>query len=126
VRFLLDECISARLGITLADAGHEVVHVAACGLAGHVDDEVLAAAREERRVLVSADTDFGVLLVKQSLTLPSLVLCRQGNRSPEHQAATLLGNLDEVIEDLEARSWSSPTAASASADFRWNEPSGLI
>lgn len=102
MRFLLDECISARLGPILAEGGHEVVHVAACGLAGHVDDEVLTAAREERRVLVSADTDFGELLVKQALSLPSLVLFRQGNRSPEHQAATLLGNLAEVIEDLEA------------------------
>lgn len=43
----------------LADAGHDAVHVTALGLAGHIDDEVLAAARRERRVLVSADTDFG-------------------------------------------------------------------
>lgn len=102
MRFLLDECISARLTAILADAGHDAVHVTTCGLAGRIDDEVLAAARGERRVLVSADTDFGELLVRQSLTLPSLVLFRQGNRSPEHQAATLLGNLAELIEDLEA------------------------
>jgi predicted nuclease of predicted toxin-antitoxin system len=90
VRFLLDECISARLAPLLADAGHDAVHDSERDLAGCVDDEVLTAAREEGRVLVSADTDFGELLAKQGLALPSLVLLRQGNRRPEHQAATLL------------------------------------
>jgi predicted nuclease of predicted toxin-antitoxin system len=102
VRFLLDECISARLAPLVAKAGHDVVHVSDRGLAGHVDQEVLAAARDEERVLVSADTDFGELLAKQGLPLPSLVLFRQGNRGPEHQAATLLDNLDYVAEDLTA------------------------
>lgn len=70
---------------------------------GHIDEEVLAAARGERRVLVSADTDFGERLAKQGLLLPSsLVLLRQGNRSAEHHVATLLGNLAEVRDDLEA------------------------
>lgn len=63
---------------------------------------MLTAARDEGRVLVSADTDFGELLAKQGLALPSLVLFRQGNRRPEHQAMTLLGNLEEVAEDLGA------------------------
>ena len=104
MRFLLDECISTRLAPLLIDAGHDVVHVSDRDLSGHVDDEVLAAARDEERVLVSADTDFGELLVRGGMALPSLVLFRQGNRGPEHQAATLLSNLDEVVEDLEAGS----------------------
>lgn len=102
MRFLLDECISARLAPLVADAGHDVVHVSDRGLTGHVDEEVLAAARQEDRVLVSADTDFGELLARGGLSLPSLVLFRQGNRSPEHQATILLSNLDEVAEDLDA------------------------
>lgn len=81
---------------------HDVVHISDRDLAGHVDDEVLAAARDEGRVLLSADTDFGELLARQGLALQSLVLFRQGNRGPEHQAVTLLGNLDEVAEDLNA------------------------
>lgn len=102
MRFLLDECLSARLAPLVAEAGHDVVHVSDRGLTGHVDEEVLAAARDEERVLVSADTDFGEMLAKGRLTLPSLVLFRQGNRGPEHQAATLLNNLDYVSEDLTA------------------------
>lgn len=102
MKFLLDECISTRLVSLLADAGHDVIHVSDRHLAGHVDDQMLAAARDEERVLISADTDFGELLRKQGLALPSLVLFRQGNRGPEHQAMTLLGNLEEVAEDLNA------------------------
>lgn len=100
MRFLLDECISTRLAPMLAGAGHDVAHVSERELAGHVDDEVLRAARAEGRVFVSADTDFGELLARQDVALPSLVLFRQGNRGPEHQATTLLGNLEEIAEDL--------------------------
>ncbi len=86
--------------VLLEDVGHDVVHVSDRGLAGHEDDEVLAVAHDEGRVLVSADTDFGELLTRQGLGLPSLALLRQGNRSPEHQALTFLGNLADVAEDL--------------------------
>lgn len=100
MKFLLDECISARLAPLVAEAGHDVVHVSDRGLTGHVDEEVLSAARDAERVVVSADTDVGELLAKQGLALPSLVLFRQGNRGPMHQAATLLDNLDYVGKDL--------------------------
>lgn len=74
MRFLLDECLSQRLAGLLSDAGHDVVHVIDLSLAGTVDDDVLAAARTEERVLVSSDTDFGELLAKQGAALPSLIL----------------------------------------------------
>lgn len=54
-----------------------------------------------RRVLVSSDTDFGELLANQGAQLPSLILFRQGNRTPDHQAETLLANLEQVAEDLD-------------------------
>lgn len=102
MRFLLDECLSQRLVSLLAAAGHDVIHVVDSGLAGRVDDDVLEAARVEGRVLVSSDTDFGELLVRQDAPLPRLILFRQGNRAPEHQAETLLGNLEQVADDLDA------------------------
>ena len=52
--------------------------------------------------MISSDTDFGELLVTSGATLPSLVLFRQGNRGPEHQAAVLLANVETVADDLEA------------------------
>ena len=60
------------------------------------------SARTEGRVLVSSDTDFGELLARADAALPSLILFRQGNREHEHQGATLLGNLGQVVDDLDA------------------------
>jgi predicted nuclease of predicted toxin-antitoxin system len=100
VKFLIDECISARVVPLLAEAGHDVVHVEERGLAGHVDHEALELARSEGRILVSADIGFGEILASSGASLPSLVLPRQGNRSPQHRAAILLANLDEVAGDL--------------------------
>lgn len=102
MRLLLDECLSTRLTPLLALAGHDVIHVTDLGLGGHPDHDVLDAARAEARILVSADTDFGELLARQGSALPSLILFRQGNRSPEHQAATLLDNIAEITDDLDA------------------------
>ena len=104
MRFLLDECISARLAPLLIEAGHDVVHVLDLQLEGHPDVEVLSSARDDARILISSDTDFGELLVTSGATLPSLVLFRQGNRGPEHQAAVLLANVEAVSDDLEAGS----------------------
>lgn len=53
-------------------------------------------------LLISADTDFGEILSRSGARLPSLVLFRQGNRTPEHRAATLFANLPEVSDDLDA------------------------
>jgi predicted nuclease of predicted toxin-antitoxin system len=104
VRFLLDECISARLAPILTDAGHDAVHVLDLHLQGHPDAEVLSSARDDERILISADTDFGELLANSGADLPSLVLFRQGNRGPEHQAAVLLANVETVSADLEGGS----------------------
>ena len=78
-----------------------MTHVVDGGLGGRTDSEVLAAARVDGRVLVSSDTDFRELLAVQNATLPSLVLFRQGNRSPEHQASTLLANLVQIEDELQ-------------------------
>lgn len=101
MRFLLDECISARLVDLLAVAGHDTIRVETLGLLGHTDEQVLAAARTHERVLISADTDFGELLAVGRDALPSVILLRQGNRSPDHPAATIIANLDDVADDLD-------------------------
>ncbi len=88
----------------LTDAGHVVAHVFELNLQGRPDVEVMSSARDEGRILISADTDFGELLANSGDVLPSLVLFRQGNRGPEHQAAVLLANLETVSDDLNSGS----------------------
>jgi predicted nuclease of predicted toxin-antitoxin system len=55
-------------------------------------------ARLGRRVLLSADTDFGELLARSAAAGPSVVLFRGHEVEPTALAATLLANLDEIDE----------------------------
>ena len=100
MRLLLDECLSRRLAPLLDAPGRDVVHVLDIGLAGQPDELVLAHARDEHMVLISADTDFGELLAREGAALPSLILLRNTARTPEHQARTILANLEQIADDL--------------------------
>ncbi len=103
MRFLLDQNRSPRLAVLLRAAGHDAVHTLDLGLEQADDDDVLAAAREQGRVVVSGDTDFGALLALSAQTSPSVILFRARNRpSAEDQAAVILDYLDDVVDDLEA------------------------
>jgi len=100
VRFLLDECLKSQLKDILRHSGHDAIHVTDLGLQGEPDEQIMAAACRDDRVLLSADTDFGELLVKSGAELPSVVLFRRGRRSPIDQATILLDNLDAISNDL--------------------------
>jgi predicted nuclease of predicted toxin-antitoxin system len=102
VRLLVDECLSARLCELLEPAGYDVVHARDLGLLGAPDADVMAAAAEQDRVLLSADTDFGELLANSGAAKPSLVLLRRVAKSPEAQAPVLIANLPAVADDLAA------------------------
>ena len=101
MRFLLDNNLSQRVADHLRGAGHDVVHVRDIGMHTAPDKAVLDAAHAERRVLVSADTDFGTLLARSHATAPSLLLMRRAaNRRASEQAALILDNVAVVHGDL--------------------------
>jgi predicted nuclease of predicted toxin-antitoxin system len=99
MRFLIDECLKPVVSSLLNEAGHDAVHVAFVGLAGHPDVDVMALAQAENRVLVSADTDFGELLVNSGDALPSVILLRR-NHAASNQAATIITALPDIEEQL--------------------------
>jgi len=76
VRLLVDQNLGRRVADALRAAGHDAVHVAERGLAAADDDEILALAAFENRIIVSEDTDFGALLARAQTRLPSFVLLR--------------------------------------------------
>ncbi|MEX5632966.1 DUF5615 family PIN-like protein [Parafrankia sp. FMc2] len=101
MRFLLDNNLSHTLAAGLREAGHDVLHVRDVALGAADDSTVLAFARDERRVLISADTDFGGILTRSGLDSPSVILFRrEGGRRPAEQLRLLLANLDQLAEAL--------------------------
>jgi predicted nuclease of predicted toxin-antitoxin system len=101
VKFLIDNAVSPEVAVRLRAAGHDAVHVRDRGMGDAEDEQVIALAAAEARVIVSADTDFGALLMLRKAQRPSVILFRHGSpRKPAHQVESLLANLPAISEDL--------------------------
>ncbi len=103
MRFLVDENLSWQLPELLRAYGHEADHVGELGLTSASDPEILDKAREDNRILISADTDFATLLAESQARLPSIILMRRtSNRRAFRLASLIEANLDDLAQDLEA------------------------
>ena len=101
MKFIIDNALSPDVAKLLRTAGHDAIHVRDRGMGEEEDEHVLEPAAAEERVIVSADTDFGALLVLRQQRQPSVVLFRHGSpRRPVHQAELLLTNLPNLVDDL--------------------------
>jgi predicted nuclease of predicted toxin-antitoxin system len=102
VRFLLDANLSPRLVEGLVKAGHPTRHVDEIGLLGASDAEIFDLAAEDGDVVITADSDFSLLLAVRGSAKPSVILLRHVAELswPAHQAP-LVDNLSAVLDDLE-------------------------
>lgn len=101
MKLLVDANLSPRVSARLKGAGHDCLHVADQGLLNASDPEILAAAKNDERAIITADSDFGTMLALASATGPSVIHLRSADHmKPDEQAELLLANLPNIEEQL--------------------------
>ena len=81
----------------LARHGHEAVHAAAVGLATVSDAEVLAVARREARVVITADLDYPRCLALESAQGPGIILFRGGSYSDSETGRIVAKGTSDLV-----------------------------
>lgn len=81
IEFLADMGIYLRTVSWLREQGYDVVHLRDEGLQTLSDQEILAKAKREKRIILTVDLDFSQLLAISGDNLPSVILFRLGNEN---------------------------------------------
>jgi len=96
VKFLIDMPLSPGLAVWLVRQGHDAVHAVEVGLDRASDIAILERARNEHRVIVTADLDYPRLLALTQAEGPGIILFRGGNYSEQEAVARLRRALETI------------------------------
>jgi len=96
VRFLVDMPLSPSVAAWLGEWGYDAVHVWTLSLSRAADSEILQRAREEQRVVVTADLDYPRLLALSGERTPGVILFRGGHWSGQQVEARLAAALEAL------------------------------
>ncbi len=81
MRILADENIDAPIVAWLRSEGHDVTAVSEMA-PGTDDASILPIAVEQKRVVMTFDSDFGELVIRRRLPVPGVILLRLRTRDP--------------------------------------------
>ncbi len=100
MRFLVDMPLSPGLATWLRNNGHDAIHAWNVGLGSGTDEEILNRARNEGRVVITADLDYPRLLALAGSSGPGLILFRGGDLT-EAQVVKMMERVMNAIPQLE-------------------------
>ncbi len=99
MKFLVDMPLSPTLAAWLREQRHDAVHATELGLNSAPDIDILARAKLEGRVVVTADLDYPRLLALAREAEPGLILFRDGAWSD----AEIIVRIAEILQVLTAK-----------------------
>jgi len=91
--------LSPLLAEWLQREGHEAVHAAHIGLGQAPDKEIIAQARKDSRIIVTADLDYARLLALAGSSSPGITLLRGGNYSDKEMLGLIKRALMTISSD---------------------------
>jgi predicted nuclease of predicted toxin-antitoxin system len=101
MRFLADMGISPKTVDFLNALQHDVTHLHDQKLDSAPDSVILKKAREERRILLTHDLDFGELLAASGTVSPSVIIFRLRNMHPDRVNTSLNSIINKHAAILE-------------------------
>lgn len=100
MRFLLDQNIDARLVPVLVSHGHAVTRIGRDHPHDMSDEDILALAYREQRVVVTNDRDFGELVFRHGRPHAGVILFRLGSADLPTKVARLTEILTHHGDEL--------------------------
>lgn len=88
--------LSPELAIWLIQHGHDAIHAFEAGLDRATDEVILERARNDDRIVITADLDFPRLLALAQADGPGLILFRGGNYSEQEIEQRLIRTFETV------------------------------
>jgi predicted nuclease of predicted toxin-antitoxin system len=102
LKFLTDENIAKSLIKALRENGYDVKDIKEEGLFGISDQEVIQKAKDDDRIIITHDKDFGNLLNFPLQSHKGVILVRYRDLSPHYvipRLIPLLNNIKSKVKD---------------------------
>lgn len=96
MKFLIDMPLSPSLAQWLNAQGHDAIHAASAGMNRSTDIDLIERARDDDRIVVTADLDYPRLLSFMRADRPAVILFRGGNYSEQQMLHLLQLTLSRV------------------------------
>lgn len=100
MRFVVDECLGAAVVRWLDGEGHDVVSVYEA-TRGALDEDILALAVRDDRIVITADKDFGDLVFRDQYPHRGVILLRLDDETSRNVIRVLAGLLALYADEVD-------------------------